>query len=138
MSGTLTQHPKNAEMPRCSARTKTKAMPPFDILGWGLVLLGFFVGALVGVLLGRGLVLLGFFPPGTMREAEELYGRDSGPQPKSSPNGSDAQMSARVATRATREELYAEARRLGIEGRSKMNKVELARALEEHEGEKPG
>jgi hypothetical protein len=113
-------------------------MPPFDILGWGLVLLGFFVGALVGVLLGRGLVLLGFFPPRTMRGAEEIYGRDSGPQPTSSPNGSDPQMSARIATRATRDELYAEARRLGIKGRSKMNKVELAQALEEHDGEKPG
>ena len=32
----------------------------------------------------------------------------------------------------TRDELYAEARRLGIEGRSKMKKAELARAIEEH------
>ena len=34
----------------------------------------------------------------------------------------------------TRDELYAEARRLGIEGRSKMKKADLARALEEHRG----
>ncbi len=34
----------------------------------------------------------------------------------------------------TRDELYAEARRLGIEGRSKMNKRELARALDEQGG----
>ena len=32
----------------------------------------------------------------------------------------------------SRDELYAEARRLGIEGRSKMRKDELARALEQH------
>ncbi|MDQ3994541.1 MAG: hypothetical protein M3265_07090 [Actinomycetota bacterium] len=106
--------------------------PPFDIL------LGFFVGAVVGVLLGWGLVLLGFFQPNAKQRAEELYAKDGGPQPKRSANGSDGQTSARIAMRATREELYAEASRLGIEGRSKMNKVELARALEEHEGEKPG
>ena len=34
----------------------------------------------------------------------------------------------------TRDELYAEARRLGIEGRSKMNKRELARALDQQGG----
>jgi uncharacterized protein (TIGR02271 family) len=42
--------------------------------------------------------------------------------------------SARGDERPTREELYAEARRLGIEGRSKMNKAELAQAVEERRG----
>ncbi len=34
----------------------------------------------------------------------------------------------------TREQLYEEAKRLGIEGRSKMNKAELARAVQEARG----
>jgi sporulation protein YlmC with PRC-barrel domain len=38
----------------------------------------------------------------------------------------------------TRDELYAEAKRLGIEGRSKMNKRELARAVERRRGSSGG
>ena len=38
----------------------------------------------------------------------------------------------------TRDELYAEARRLGIEGRSKMKKRELAAAVDRHRGSSPG
>ena len=39
---------------------------------------------------------------------------------------------SRADDELTRDELYAEARRLGIEGRSKMNKAELARAVAKH------
>jgi hypothetical protein len=34
----------------------------------------------------------------------------------------------------TREQLYEEARRVGIEGRSRMNKAQLERALDRHKG----
>jgi sporulation protein YlmC with PRC-barrel domain len=43
--------------------------------------------------------------------------------------------SLRGGNERTRDELYAEAKRLGIEGRSKMNKRELARAVERRSGE---
>ena len=42
--------------------------------------------------------------------------------------------SARGHEEQTRDELYAEAKRLGIEGRSKMKKRELAHAIERHRG----
>jgi hypothetical protein len=38
----------------------------------------------------------------------------------------------------TRDELYDEAKRLGIQGRSKMNKRELARAVDRHAGKAGG
>jgi hypothetical protein len=37
----------------------------------------------------------------------------------------------------TRAELYAEAKRLDIEGRSKMTKAQLQRAIDEHRGARP-
>ncbi len=52
------------------------------------------------------------------REVEDLERRTEG------------RVVAGGATGATREELYAEARRLGVEGRSRMNKEELRRAVE--------
>ena len=46
--------------------------------------------------------------------------------------------SSRRSDEPTRDELYEEAKRLGIEGRSKMNKKELARAVERHRGSAGG
>ena len=39
-------------------------------------------------------------------------------------------MARRTRSEPTRDELYREAKRMGIEGRSKMNKAQLARAVE--------
>jgi sporulation protein YlmC with PRC-barrel domain len=50
----------------------------------------------------------------------------------------EASAGGRRADERTRDELYAEARRLGIEGRSKMNKGELARAVDRQAGGRGG
>ena len=45
-----------------------------------------------------------------------------------------AKSDSTAGTERTKQELYDEAKRLGIEGRSKMSKAELARAIERHRG----
>ena len=51
-------------------------------------------------------------------------------QPSGRPRTRTTDSARSRADEPTRDELYGEARRLGIEGRSKMNKAELARAVE--------
>jgi Rho termination factor, N-terminal domain len=62
------------------------------------------------------------------RQADPEADRDAG-----SPVSSRADASPNGASDLSREELYEKAKRLEIEGRSKMNKRELARAVAERE-----
>jgi hypothetical protein len=64
--------------------------------------------------------------------AKRASGKRSRAQTKSSSSGGrrrGGQRRSRTSEGPTKEELYAQAKRLGIEGRSKMNKTELARAV---------
>ena len=70
---------------------------------------------------------------GERRSSSESAGRKT-----SSRTGRSAKpgttRSSRQSSGPTRDELYEEAQRLGIEGRSKMNKAQLQRAVDRHEG----
>ena len=65
-------------------------------------------------------------------------GHDAGTRPESARSGGSRRESRGRSgvDERTRDELYEEAKRLGIEGRSKMNKRELARAVARAEGAK--
>lgn len=67
------------------------------------------------------------------------YGGGADATPPASARSGGKQLAGRdrnAADERTRDELYEQAKRLGIEGRSKMNKRELARAVARAEGAK--
>ncbi len=65
-------------------------------------------------------------------------GRRKRTRSRSTPPRRRAERGRQTGDERTRDELYAEARRLGIEGRSKMNKRELAAAVDRHRGRSRG
>ena len=64
------------------------------------------------------------------RQESRQARRSTSQQSRSTRSRSRARGQSRTSDEPTKEELYAQAKRLGIEGRSKMNKAELKRAVE--------
>jgi hypothetical protein len=85
--------------------------------------------ALLAVLVAAaGLALRRLLEPGP--DAAELAPPTNGDEQSATRNGTRKRKSSGVGGGPTRDELYTEARRLEIEGRSKMNKQELQEAVE--------
>jgi hypothetical protein len=73
-------------------------------------------------------------PEGRSGTERESGGRSRRSQARRQPSRSRRQGGSRANDAPTREELYEEAQRLGIEGRSKMDKSQLARAVGRRRG----
>jgi Protein of unknown function (DUF2795)/PRC-barrel domain len=76
-------------------------------------------------------------PTGLAQGGQEAPARKQSSQSRSRSKGSTRQTRRSTTHRTvgpTRDELYEEAKRLGIEGRSKMNKAQLQRAVERQKG----